>query len=137
MPQDGRFKIEMEGQKVSLRVSVLPIYFGEKVVMRLLREGASGFTLEGLGFHGEALERIHNATKQTTGMILTTGPTGCGKTTTLYTILDILNTPEVNISTIEDPIEYQMPRVNQTQVKTDIGFTFGNGLRSLLDKTRI
>ena len=132
LPQDGRFKIEMEGQKVSLRVSVLPIYFGEKVVMRLLREGASGFTLEGLGFHGEALERIHNATKQTTGMILTTGPTGCGKTTTLYTILDILNTPEVNISTIEDPIEYQMPRVNQTQVKTDIGFTFGNGLRSLV-----
>lgn len=132
LPQDGRFKVEMEGQKVSLRVSVLPIYFGEKVVMRLLREGASGFTLEGLGFHGEGLERIYNATKQTTGMILTTGPTGCGKTTTLYTILDILNTPEVNISTIEDPIEYQMPRVNQTQVKTDIGFTFGNGLRSLV-----
>lgn len=132
LPQDGRFKIEMEEQRVSLRVSVLPTYFGEKVVMRLLREGASGFTLEGLGFYGEGLERIHGATKQTTGMILATGPTGCGKTTTLYTILDILNTPEVNISTIEDPIEYQMPRVNQTQVKSEIGFTFGNGLRSLV-----
>ncbi|MBU4057609.1 GspE/PulE family protein, partial [Patescibacteria group bacterium] len=132
LPQDGRFKIEMEEQRVSLRVSILPTYFGEKVVMRLLREGASGFTLEGLGFYGEGLERIHGATKQTTGMILATGPTGCGKTTTLYTILDILNTPEVNISTIEDPIEYQMPRVNQTQVKSEIGFTFGNGLRSLV-----
>lgn len=132
LPQDGRFKMDMDGQKVSFRVSVLPIFFGEKIVMRLLREGRSGFTLEGLGFHGQALERIHTATKQTTGIILVTGPTGSGKTTTLYTILDILNTPEVNISTIEDPIEYQMPRVNQTQVKPEIGFSFANGLRSLM-----
>ncbi len=132
LPQDGRFKMEMEGQKVSFRVSVLPIFFGEKIVMRLLRESRSGFTLEGLGFHGQALERLHEATKQTTGIILVTGPTGSGKTTTLYTVLDILNTPEVNISTIEDPVEYQMPRVNQTQVKPDIGFSFANGLRSLM-----
>lgn len=132
LPQDGRFKMEMDGQKVSFRVSVLPIFFGEKIVMRLLRESRSGFTLEGLGFHGQALDRIHDATKQTTGIILVTGPTGSGKTTTLYTVLDILNTPEVNISTIEDPIEYQMPRVNQTQVKPEIGFTFGSGLRSLM-----
>ena len=132
LPQDGRFKIEMSGEKVSLRVSVLPTYFGEKVVMRLLREGASGFTLEILGFHGEGLERIHGALKITTGMILTTGPTGSGKTTTLYTMLDILNTPDVNISTIEDPIEYQMPRVNQSQVKPEIGFSFANGLRALV-----
>lgn len=132
LPQDGRFKMETDGQKVSFRVSVLPIFFGEKIVMRLLREGRSGYTLEGLGFHGQALERIHETTKQTTGIILVTGPTGSGKTTTLYTILDIINTPEVNISTIEDPIEYQMPRVNQTQVKPDIGFTFANGLRSLM-----
>lgn len=132
LPQDGRFKMEMDGQKVSFRVSILPIFFGEKIVMRLLREGRSGFTLEGLGFHGQALERIHQATKQTTGIILVTGPTGSGKTTTLYTVLDILNTPEVNISTIEDPIEYQMPRVNQTQVKPEIGFSFANGLRSLM-----
>ncbi|MEK7208227.1 MAG: GspE/PulE family protein [Patescibacteria group bacterium] len=132
LPQDGRFKIEMSGQKVSLRVSVLPTYFGEKVVMRLLREGASGFTLEVLGFHGEGLERIHEALKLTTGMILNTGPTGSGKTTTLYTMLDLLNTPDVNISTIEDPIEYQLPRVNQSQVKPEIGFSFANGLRALV-----
>ncbi len=132
LPQDGRFHVEVNGEKVSFRVSVMPIYYGEKIAMRLLREGASGFTLEVLGFHGEGLEALHKAMKQTTGMILTTGPTGSGKTTTLYTILDILNTPEVNIATIEDPIEYQIPRVNQTQVKPEIGFTFGNGLRSLV-----
>ena len=132
LPQDGRFKVESEDQRVSFRVSILPIYFGEKVVMRLLRESRKGFTLEGLGFHGSGLERIHAAMKQTVGMILTTGPTGSGKTTTLYTVLDILNTPDVNISTIEDPIEYQMPRVNQTQVRPDIGFSFANGLRTLM-----
>ena len=132
LPQDGRFKIELNGEKVAFRVSILPTYFGEKTVMRLLREGVSGFTLESLGFHGDALEQLHEATKQTTGMILTTGPTGSGKTTTLYTVLDILNTPDVNISTIEDPIEYQMKRVNQTQVKPEIGFTFSSGLRSLV-----
>ncbi|HYE22954.1 MAG TPA: GspE/PulE family protein [Candidatus Paceibacterota bacterium] len=132
LPQDGRFKMETERDKVSFRVSLLPVYFGEKVVMRLLRESGEGFTLEGLGFHGENLERIHHATKQTTGIILVSGPTGSGKTTTLYTILDILNTPDVNISTIEDPIEYQMKRVNQTQVNPAIGFSFANGLRALL-----
>jgi type IV pilus assembly protein PilB len=132
LPQDGRFKIETNNEKVSFRVSILPTYFGEKAVMRLLRENTSGFTLEAMGFHGEALEVVHEAIKQTTGMILTTGPTGSGKTTTLYTLLDILNTPDVNISTIEDPVEYQMNRVNQTQVKPEIGFTFANGLRSLV-----
>ena len=132
LPQDGRFKVEMNNEKVSFRVSMLPTYYGEKTVMRLLRENVSGFTLEVLGFHGTGLERIHDATKLATGMILTTGPTGSGKTTTLYTVLDILNTPDVNISTIEDPIEYQMKRINQTQVKSEIGFTFANGLRSLV-----
>ncbi len=132
LPQDGRFKTDMNSEKVSFRVSTLPIYYGEKIVMRLLRESASGFTLEVLGFHGEALEQIHKASSLTTGMILTTGPTGSGKTTTLYTLLDILNTPDVNISTIEDPVEYQMERVNQTQVKSEIGLTFSNGLRTLV-----
>lgn len=132
LPQDGRFKMEMDGQKVSFRVSVLPIFYGEKIVMRLLRENRSGFSLEGIGFHGSTLERVQGAMKQTTGIILVTGPTGSGKTTTLYTVLDLLNTPEVNISTIEDPIEYQMPRINQTQVKSEIGFTFSSGLRSLM-----
>lgn len=132
LPQDGRFKMEMDGQKVSFRVSVLPIYYGEKIVMRLLRENRSGYNLEGIGFHGSTLERIHDAMKQKTGIILVTGPTGSGKTTTLYTVLDLLNTPEVNVSTIEDPIEYQMARINQTQVHSDIGFTFSSGLRSLM-----
>lgn len=132
LPQDGRFKVEMTNEKVAFRVSILPTYFGEKTVMRLLRESVSGFSLDILGFHGIGLERIHEATKLATGMILTTGPTGSGKTTTLYTVLDILNTPDVNISTVEDPIEYQMKRVNQTQVKPEIGFTFSSGLRSLV-----
>jgi type IV pilus assembly protein PilB len=132
LPQDGRFKIELDGEKVSFRVSILPIYYGEKVVMRILREGGGGFTLESLGFHGDGMERVHDALKNKTGMILTTGPTGSGKSTTLYTLMDILNTIDVNISTIEDPIEYQMKRINQTQVKPDIGFTFAAGLRSLV-----
>ncbi len=132
LPQDGRFKVDMNGEKVSFRVSVLPTYYGEKTVMRLLRENVSGFTLEYLSFHGDGLEKIHHAVTQTTGMILTTGPTGSGKTTTLYTILDILNQPDVNISTIEDPVEYQMKRINQTQVNSEIGFTFASGLRTLV-----
>ncbi|MDE2213071.1 MAG: type II/IV secretion system protein [Patescibacteria group bacterium] len=132
LPQDGRFKVENEGDRVSIRVSILPTAFGEKIVLRLLPEGRRGLTLEWLGLHGQGLEAVHDALKQTIGMILATGPTGSGKTTMLYTMLDILNTPNVNISTIEDPIEYQMPRVNQTQVRPDIGFSFANGLRTLM-----
>ncbi len=132
LPQDGRFKMETDTEKVSFRVSLMPVFYGEKVVMRLLRETGDGFSLEVLGFHGETMELIHKATHQTTGIILISGPTGSGKTTTLYTVLDILNTPDVNISTVEDPIEYQMKRVNQTQVNPQIGFTFANGLRSLM-----
>ncbi|MCX6787940.1 MAG: ATPase, T2SS/T4P/T4SS family [Candidatus Kaiserbacteria bacterium] len=132
LPQDGRFKMETEADQVSFRVSILPTFFGEKTVMRLLRETGEGFTLDALGLHGENMERIHHALKQTTGIILISGPTGSGKTTTLYTMLDILNQPDVNISTVEDPIEYQMKRVNQTQVNPQIGFTFANGLRSLV-----
>jgi type IV pilus assembly protein PilB len=132
LPQDGRFKIDQNGEKISFRVSTLPTYFGEKTVIRILKENSHGFSLESIGFHGEGLERIHDSLKQKVGMVLATGPTGSGKTTTLYTMLDILNKPEVNISTIEDPIEYQMPRVNQTQVRPEIGMTFANGLRTLL-----
>lgn len=132
LPQDGRFKIELDGEKVSFRVSILPVYYGEKTVMRVLREGGGNFNLETLGFHGDGLEILHYGLKQKTGLILTTGPTGSGKSTTLYTLLDILNTPDVNISTIEDPVEYQMARINQTQVKSDIGFSFAEGLRTLV-----
>ncbi len=132
LPQDGRFKIDLNAEKVSFRVSIIPTNYGEKAVMRLLRENVAGYTLESIGFHGESLEAVYEATRQANGMILTTGPTGSGKTTTLYSILEILNTPDVNISTIEDPIEYQVQRINQTQVKPEIGFSFANGLRSLV-----
>ncbi len=132
LPQDGRFVMETEADRVSFRVSLLPTLYGEKAVMRLLRETGEGFTLDALGFHGEGLERIHAALRQKSGLILICGPAGSGKTTTLYTMLDILNTPHVTISTIEHPVEYQIKRVNQTQVSPDIGFTFANGVRALL-----
>lgn len=132
LPQDGRFKVESEQWKYSLRVSTLPVFYGEKIVMRLLSESAKAYPLEKLGFYGNGLERIKNSLHKTMGMILMTGPTGSGKTTTLYSMIDILNEPGVNISTIEDPIEYQMPRVNQTQVNAKIGLTFASGLRTLL-----
>ncbi|MEA3293061.1 MAG: GspE/PulE family protein [Patescibacteria group bacterium] len=132
LPQDGRFKVEAEEYKYSVRVSILPVFNGEKIVMRLLSETSKAFTLEELGFRGDALEKIQDNLRKPVGMILVTGPTGSGKTTTLYAVLEILNTPEVNISTVEDPIEYRMPRINQTQVKPKIGLTFANGLRSLV-----
>jgi len=132
LPQDGRFKFETSDSKYSIRVSTLPVFYGEKVVMRLLPETAKGFSLEALGLWGEALENTQIALRKTAGMILVTGPTGSGKTTTLYSMLEILNTPQVNISTVEDPIEYQIPRINQTQVNPKIGLTFANCLRSLL-----
>jgi len=132
LPQDGRFKIETDEYKVAFRVSVLPVYDGEKVVIRLLREDVKGLTLEKLGLRAEALEKVYRNIKRPNGLILITGPTGSGKTTTLYTIMNILNKPTVNISTVEDPIEYRMPRINQTQVRPDIGLTFANGLRSLV-----
>jgi len=132
LPQDGRFKIEQDGRRIAFRVSILPVYSGEKIVMRLLDESSKGLTLEAMGLWGEALEKIHRAIKKPNGMILVTGPTGSGKTTTLYTVMDILNTPKVNISTVEDPIEYKMPRINQTQVNPQIGLTFSRGLRALL-----
>lgn len=132
IPQDGRFKIEKDDYKISFRVSLLPVFDGEKVVMRLLDEGAKGLTLEKMGLSGKALESVHREIKKPNGMILVTGPTGSGKTTTLYTIMDILNTTEVNVSTVEDPVEYRMPRVNQTQINPKVGMTFAAGLRSLL-----
>ena len=132
LPQDGRFKIETEDYKYSVRVSILPVYDGEKIVMRLLAEGSQALTLEDLGFYGDTLEQFHKNLRRPIGMILVTGPTGSGKTTTLYTAMGILNSPEVNISTVEDPIEYRMPRINQTQISSKIGLTFASGLRSLL-----
>jgi type IV pilus assembly protein PilB len=132
MPQDGRFKITTPEYKVSFRVSIIPTFDGEKIVMRLLNEKAQILNLEQLGFQSGPLEIIKRNIKKPHGMILVTGPTGSGKTTTLYTVLNLLNTPEVNISTVEDPIEYRMPRVNQSQINPKIGFTFAMGLRALL-----
>ena len=132
LPQDGRFKINNKEYKVSFRVSIIPTFDGEKIVMRLLREKAQVLSLEQLGMQPRSLEVLKKNINKPHGMILVTGPTGSGKTTTLYTILNILNTPEVNISTIEDPIEYRMSHVNQSQVNAKIGFTFAAGLRAFL-----
>ncbi len=132
LPQDGRFKIETEDYKYSLRVSILPVFNGEKIVMRLLQENMKAQTLDGVGLSAKALQIVQDNLGKPTGMILITGPTGSGKTTTLYSMMEILNTPDVNISTVEDPIEYRMPRVNQTQVNSAIGLTFASGLRSLV-----
>ena len=132
LPQDGRFKIETKDYKVAFRVSIIPVFDGEKIVMRLLDESSKALTLKQIGFRKRDLETINREIKKPDGMILVVGPTGSGKTTTLYTILAILNVPEVNISTLEDPVEYRMPKVNQTQVNSKINFTFASGLRALL-----
>ena len=132
LPQDGRFKIETEEFKYSIRVSILPVYNGEKIVMRLLSEGVKAISLDDLGLMGVALEEVKDNLQRPSGMILIAGPTGSGKTTTLYSMMEILNTPDVNISTVEDPIEYRMPRINQTQVNNKIGLTFAAGLRVLV-----
>lgn len=132
IPQDGRFKILIQDEKLAFRVSILPVYDGEKVVMRLLREGAKPLNLEELGFLPGPKELVEEAIKKPHGMILVTGPTGSGKTTTLYSVLGILNKPGVNISTVEDPIEYRVAGVNQSQVNPKAGFTFASGLRALL-----
>lgn len=132
LPQDGRFKISSQEYKVAFRVSIIPVYDGEKIVLRLLDEKSQILTLEKLGFQPKPLEIIERNIKKPHGIILITGPTGSGKTTTLYSIISILNTPEVNISTIEDPIEYRMTGVNQSQINPKIGYTFAAGLRAFL-----
>jgi type IV pilus assembly protein PilB len=131
-PQDGRFKINMNGRIFAFRVSTLPITEGEKVVMRVLDESSEPLPLDALGFWGKALDDINEASEQPHGMILVTGPTGSGKSTTLHSVLHILNKPDVNISTIEDPVEYKLEGVNQTQVNPVAGMTFVAGLRALL-----
>lgn len=132
LPQDGRFKIEKNGYKFSLRVSTIPIFDGEKVVMRLLDETTKAMSLEALGFLPSQLEIVTRNIHKPHGMLLVTGPTGSGKSTTLYAVLSILNTKNVNISTIEDPVEYRIVGANQMQVNPKIGLTFAVGLRALL-----
>ncbi|AGL62032.1 Type II secretion system protein E [Candidatus Saccharimonas aalborgensis] len=132
VPQDGRFKIKIAGKQYALRVSTLPIADGEKVVMRILDESNQAVTLKDLGYWGHSLDVINEALTEPNGMVLVTGPTGSGKSTSLFSILTYLNKPDVNISTIEDPVEYKIPGVNQTQTNPKAGMTFANGLRALL-----
>lgn len=132
-PQDGRFTIKQEqGDNVDVRVSTLPTAHGESVVMRLLQWGRHGLTFDQLGFEGQARRDLEEQIKKSHGMILSTGPTGAGKTTTLYSILQILNEPGVKIITIEDPIEYRLPGINQSQVEPKRNYTFASGLRSIV-----
>lgn len=130
--QDGRFDYDFAGARFDVRVSVLPITNGENIVLRLLTESTRRLALEDLGFGGEDLAKVKRAAAKPYGMILSVGPTGSGKTTTLYALLQILNQPDVNIMTIEDPVEYQMERIQQTQVNAKKNLTFATGLRTLV-----
>jgi type IV pilus assembly protein PilB len=130
--QDGKLREVFEGESVDLRISIVPIIEGEKVVLRLLTERGRRFYLESIGLSEENVEKVRQAVKKPFGMLLVTGPNGSGKTTTLYAVLKVLNTAEVNITTIEDPIEYDIPGVSQIQVNPKTGITFASGLRALL-----
>lgn len=131
--QDGRFRTTLvNGDMVDVRVSITPTYYGENAVMRLLAGGASEHTLESLGFSPSDAQKIERAVRRPFGMILSTGPTGSGKTTTLYTLVKRLNTKNISIVTIEDPIEYAIPGITQIQINARSGLTFANGLRSIL-----
>ncbi|MFA7662342.1 MAG: GspE/PulE family protein [Patescibacteria group bacterium] len=132
IPQDGRFRITVNNKPIDFRVSTLPLVENEKVVMRILDTPEKAPTLEDLGFSGRALDVMHDRIKTARGIFLVAGPTGSGKTTTLYSILSVLNREEVNIITLEDPIEYYLAGVSQSQINADVGFTFASGLRSIL-----
>src|SRR3989344_4271603 len=132
IPQDGRFNFSSEFGEVDLRISSLPTVNGEKIVMRLLKKSGRVPTLAELGLRAKALASLEEAIRIPHGIILSTGPTGSGKTTTLYSLLTMINTPKVNIVTLEDPVEYQMDGVNQVQVNPQAGLTFASGLRSFL-----
>ena len=132
LPQDGRIRLRVQGKEIDLRVSTVPTMHGESVVMRILDKGGVALDFAKLGFLPDTLERFMQALKQPNGILLVTGPTGSGKTTTLYTALDELNKPDVKILTVEDPVEYQMPGINQIQVKPQIDLTFANALRSIV-----
>jgi len=132
LPQDGRFKVKLKDREIDFRVSALPTTFGQKFVLRTLDKSKLSVGLDTLGLSPEPLRLFMEAIKKPYGMILITGPTGCGKSTTLYSILNKLNTPELNIVTIEDPVEYQVEGITQIPVKADIGLTFASGLRSVL-----
>jgi type IV pilus assembly protein PilB len=131
-PQDGRFFLEVAKKGIDLRVSILPTVNGEKVVMRILDREVGILTLDQLGVIGRGKQILEHQVKEPYGMVLVTGPTGSGKTTTLYALLSALNTPEVNIVTLEDPVEYQLENINQSQVNYEVNYTFATGLRSIV-----
>ena len=132
LPQDGRIKLRIQGKEIDLRVSTVPIMHGESVVMRILDKSGTALDFVTLGFDSDVLARFLDVLMQPHGIVLVTGPTGSGKTTTLYTALDRLNNPDLKILTVEDPVEYQMEGINQIQVKPQIGLTFANALRSIV-----
>ena len=132
IPQDGRFRIRVSGKEVDLRISFLPTVYGEKIVIRILDKGALTGSIDNLGLDEQTLVGFKRAIDAPHGMILVTGPTGSGKTTTLYSVLSELNKPEYNIVTVEDPVEYQLPGINQVAVKADVGLDFSSALRSIL-----
>jgi general secretion pathway protein E len=132
LPQDGRIKLQVQGKELDLRVSTTPTMHGESVVIRLLHKDSIKFDFNSLGFEGEGLKRFINVLEMPHGIILITGPTGSGKSTTLYTALHKINTPERKIITVEDPVEYQLEGVNQIQTKPQIGLTFASALRSIV-----
>ena len=132
LPQDGRIRLRAQGKEIDLRVSTVPTMHGESVVMRILDKGGVALDFKRLGFEDDTLKRFLDVLLEPHGILLVTGPTGSGKTTTLYTALDRLNKPDVKILTVEDPVEYQMPGINQIQVKPQIDLTFANALRSIV-----
>ncbi|GAH82417.1 unnamed protein product, partial [marine sediment metagenome] len=132
IPQDGRINVRVGSKVIDLRVSVIPTIYGEKVVMRILDKSSLMLDMKDLGFEENALRRFIQAIEQPYGIVLVTGPTGSGKSTTLYSALSRLNTKEVQIITAEDPVEYNLKGINQVQINEDIGFTFAKALRSFL-----
>ena len=130
--QDGHFSINIENRRIDIRVNIIPGRFGESTVMRLLDQSKVMIPVESLGLRGLAYERVQKEMVKTTGMILTTGPTGSGKTTTLYSLINKLNEPDVKIITIEDPVEYELKGISQTQIAKDRGYTFAEGLRAIV-----
>ncbi len=132
LPQDGRIRIKIAGRDVDLRLSTVPTSYGERIVLRILDKQSVILDLESLGFRKENLTTIEDLIERPHGIILVTGPTGSGKTTTLYAALSRINTPDRNILTIEDPVEYQLPGIGQMQVNRKIDFTFARGLRAIL-----
>jgi type IV pilus assembly protein PilB len=132
LPQDGRISLKYQNREIDLRVSSLPTIFGEKIVLRILDKGGTILDLTQLGFEEEDLDRFKQAITTPFGMILVTGPTGSGKSTTLYAAVSTINNPEINIITAEDPVEYNIPGINQVHVREDIGYGFGTALRSFL-----